>query len=115
MRFLNSRGGVGFVEFRRISWGILNFFQIFPSSRRRQGGPGGPGMRSGGPTVGPGGARARARGGQGWGQGGPGLGPGGGHGPPGPPAGYGPGHGALFSDTETLCKLFPRFNQHKLN
>ena len=54
-------------------------------------------MRSGGPTVGPGGARARARGGQDWGQGGPGLGPGGaragargGHGPPGPPAGYGP-------------------------
>ena len=48
-------------------------------------------MRSRGPTVGPGGARARARGGQGWGQGGPGLGPGGpgwgqgGHGPPGPP------------------------------
>ena len=51
-------------------------------------------MRSGGPTVGPGGARARARGGSGLGpggaravcQGGQGWGQGG-HGPPGPPAG----------------------------
>ena len=42
-------------------------------------------MRSGGPTMGPGGARARARGGQGWGQGGPGLGPGGAMAPLAPP------------------------------
>ena len=61
--------------------------------------PRGPGMRSGGPTVGPGGpglgpggARTGARGGQGWGQGG--------HGPPGPPAGYGPGK-------EFVCKRVP--------
>ena len=81
MKFLNSRGGVGFVEFRRISWGVIKFFHHLGG----QGGPGGPGMRSGGPTVGPGGARARARGGQGWGQGGPGLGPGGAMAPLAPP------------------------------
>ena len=42
-------------------------------------------MRSGGPTVGPGGARARARGGPGLGPGGARAGARGGHGPPGPP------------------------------
>ena len=41
-------------------------------------------MRSRGPTVGPGGARARARGGPGLGQGAR-AGARGGHGPPGPP------------------------------
>ena len=49
-------GGVGFVDFRRISSGNLPFFFIIAGAR---------------------GARAGARGGQGWGQGGPGLGPGG--------------------------------------
>ena len=47
-------------------------------------------MRSGGPTVGPGGGRARARGGQDWGQGGQGWGQGG-HGPLAPPLATGLG------------------------
>ena len=50
-----------------------------------QGGLRGPGMRSRGPTVGSGGARARARGGQRLGPGGARAGARGGHGPPGPP------------------------------
>ena len=58
MRFLNSRGGgVGFVEFRRISWGILKFFH-------HHGGQGVQGARDEvrGANGGTRGARARARG-----------------------------------------------------
>ena len=91
MRFLNSRGG----RIRRISSDFMGYPKIFPSSRRPGGARGArdAGMRSGGPTVGPGG---------------PGLGPGGaragargGHGPPGPPAGYGP----VYPLTKSMLRI----------
>ena len=107
MEFANSRGG-GFRDFRlSLSWvvGKIRGGGVVDKVSKFEGGgrirrissdfmgypnPRGPGMRSGGPTVGPGGARARAReGGQDWGQGGQGWGQGGPW-PPWPPAGYGP-------------------------
>ena len=92
MRFLNSTAGG---RIRGISSNFMGYPKLFPTFSiitAAAGGPGGPGMRSGGPTVGPGGARARARGGQGWGQGGARAGARGGQGwgqggpwPPWPP------------------------------
>ena len=125
---LQIRGrGVGFEVFRLLlSWvvgqirggGVVDKVSKFEGGRIRRissdfmgyPNPRGPGMRSRGPTVGPGGARARARGGQDWGQGGPGLGPGGAMAPLAPPLAT--GLGIIMSVVDSVAYLRSHKSSH---